>query len=443
MARNLDQASIETDTAGTIPEDEARKVAIGALVGNAMEWYDFFLFNTAAALIFNVQYFVTEDPAIASIYSFATLAVGFIVRPLGGLLFGSLGDRIGRKAVLLTTVIGIGAITALIGVLPNFMSIGFWAPAILILLRVMQGLFVGGEWSGAMTIAVENAPLHLRARFAALPQIGSPIGTLLSSGGFFLLTLWLSKDNFDAWGWRIPFLVALPLLFVAVLIRRRLEESPVFRAIQERGESESAPVRAVFVQSWRQILVGLAVALVGVGGFYLVTTFVISYGTRVLGMRNDLLLLGTLVAAAVEIVVLVHGGRLGERYGASKVIVWGGIATALVAFPCFLLIDTRVPVLVVLGITLAVSALSYCYAASGTVMTGLFPAATRFTGVAMAQNGAGALSGLVPLLATALLAATGGAWWPAPLMLIVLAAVTVVGGRLAPRYSQRLENFTH
>lgn len=436
-------ASLESRTSQRIPESEARKVAFGALVGNAMEWYDFFLFNTAAALVFNVQYFVSENVLVSQLAAFATLAIGFVVRPLGGLLFGSLGDKVGRRSVLMTTVVGIGAVTALIGLLPTYASVGIWAPLVLIALRICQGLFVGGEWSGAMTIAVENAPLHRRARFAALPQVGSPIGTILSSGGFFVVALLLSRENFDSWGWRIPFLVAIPLLLLSVWVRSRLEESPVFKELQETGGAEQAPVRTAFRDSWRQILVGVGVAFLGVGGFYLVTTFVVAYGTTTLGMSPGVLLLATVIAAAVEIVVILTGGRLGERYGASRVIIGGAIASAVLAVPCFMLIQTAVPVLVVLGVTVAVGALSYPYAASGTVMTGLFPASTRYTGVAMSQNGAGMVSGLVPLLATALVAGAGDHWWPAAAMLIVIAAITAACGATAPRVSVPLEGFRH
>jgi Na+/melibiose symporter-like transporter len=290
---------------------------------------------------------------------------------------------------------------------------------------------------------VENAPLHLRARYAAIPQIGSPIGTILSSGGFFIMTLVFSQQNFDAWGWRIPFLIALPLLLVAVYIRSKLEESPVFRQLEESGEVVKSPVLTTFRDSWKQIIVGMAAALLGVGGFYLVTAFCVWYGVNVLGYESSLMLLGSMVAAAVEIPVLIWGGILGSKYGASRVILWGGIASAVVAVPAFLLLTSGVPVLVVIAMTLAVSTLSLPYAASGTVLTGLFPAKTRYTGVGMAQNVAGMLSGFIPLLATGFVAAAGNHWWPAAAMLVFLSLFTAVAGVIAPRMSVKLPGFKH
>ncbi|KAB1662306.1 MHS family MFS transporter [Pseudoclavibacter chungangensis] len=437
------QGNIEAGAVKTLTKKDADKVAIGALVGTAMEWYDFFLFSAAAALVFNIQYFDTNDRTAAAMASFATFGVGLVARPIGGMIFGTMGDRIGRRKTLMITIIGIGVVTGLIGLLPNYAAIGIAAPILLVLLRVVQGLFVGGEWSGAMTIVVENAPLENRARYAALPQIGSPIGTILSSGGFFLMTLWLSQENFDAWGWRIPFLIAFPLLFVAVYIRRRLEESPVFAELEESGELVKAPVITVLRENWLQIIVGMAAAFLGVGGFYLVTTFIVFYGKSVLGYDAGVLLLGGIVAAIVEIPVLIIGGRLAERFGASKVILWGGVASAIVAWPAFLLVSSGVNVLVVIGMTVAVAALSFPYAASGTALTSLFPAKTRFTGVGFAQNFAGMLSGFVPLLATGVTAAANDAWWPAALILVVTSLLTAVAGIFIPRLSVPLPGFKH
>ncbi len=435
--------NLEAGATRQITDKEAMKVSIGALIGTAMEWYDFFLFSAAAALVFNVQYFANENATAAALASFATFGVGLVARPLGGMFFGAMGDKIGRRKTLMITIVGIGAVTGLIGLLPTYAAIGIAAPVLLVLLRVAQGLFVGGEWSGAMTIVVENAPLERRARYAALPQIGSPIGTILSSGGFFLMTLFFSQETFNSFGWRIPFLAAIPMLLIALYIRSRLDESPVFAELMEHDQVEKAPIRTTLRESWKHIIIGMAAALLGVGGFYLVTAFVVYYGVNILGYSAQLMLLGGMIAAIVEIPVLILGGRLGERFGASRVILWGGIASALAAVPAFLLVDSGNPVLVVIGMVLAVATLSFPYAASGTVLTGLFPARTRYTGVGFAQNTAGMLSGFIPLLATGLVASAGNHWWPAAVMLVFLSLFTAVAGAVAPRMSVNLPGFKH
>lgn len=443
MSSNPSTSAIEYDATQELSVKDANKVAVGALIGTALEWYDFFLFSAAAALIFNVQYFTSENATAAALASFATFGVGLAARPIGGIIFGRMGDRIGRRRVLMITIVGIGVVTGLIGMLPTYAAIGFAAPVLLVLLRIAQGLFVGGEWSGAMTLVVENAPLHLRARYAAIPQIGSPIGTILSSGGFFVMTLLLSQESFNSWGWRIPFLIAIPLLLVAVYIRSRLEESPVFRQLEESGEVEKSPISTTLKNSWKQIIVGMAAALLGVGGFYLVTAFCVYYGVNILGYDDSLLLLGSMVAAAVEIFILIWGGALGAKYGASRVILWGGIASAVIAVPAFLMFSSGQPVLIVIAMTIAVGALSLPYAASGTVLTGLFPATTRYTGVGMAQNAAGMLSGFIPLLATGFVASANDHWWPAAAMLVFLSLFTAFAGAIAPRLSVDLPGFKH
>ena len=344
----------------------------------------------------------------------------------------------GRRPALLLTVVSIGAATGLIGLLPDFASIGIAAPLLLALLRLVQGVAVGGEWGGAVTIAVEHAPPEKRGRYAALPQIGSPVGTLLSSGAFALV-LMLPPEQFDSWGWRLPFLAAFPLLLVAVYIRRKVEESPVFEEMEKQEARSKVPALDVFRKAWGRLLVAIASALLGVGGFYVMTTFAISYGTGTLGLSRGLMVNATLVAAVAQIGIILVFGRLAERLGPGRVTLWGGLATALIAFPVFWLIDTRSPVLVVLAVTAGVAILSISYAVSGALLTELFPAHLRYSGVALAYNLAGAISGFLPFVATALLDRTGGGSWVAASLLGGIALITALGGLYGERLRVRDE----
>ncbi|GAA5157745.1 MFS transporter [Pseudonocardia eucalypti] len=423
-----------TNESVTVTDADARKVAFGAFVGTALEWYDFFLFSAAVSLVFNTQFFTSKDIVVATAAAFATFAVGFAARPLGAVIFGHLGDRIGRRRCLIITVTMIGLVTGLIGLLPSYFSIGVAAPILLTLLRLLQGIAVGGEWGGAVTLAVEHAPIERRGRYAAMPQIGSPIGTLLSSGAF-LAVGYLPKESFDSWGWRLPFLAAFPLLYIALWLRRRVEESPLFERLLEEDELASAPVREVVTKAWLQLLVGAGAAFLGIGGFYLCTAFVISYVKNTLKLPQTLALNATLVAAAVEILILVIFGRVAERVGAARVTLVGGLASALVAFPAFWLIDTKNSALLVLGVTAAVACLSIPYAVSGALLAELFPAKLRYSGIALSSNSAGVVSGFVPLLATVLLAASGGQSWSAAVLLIGIALITAFSGAIAPRVS--------
>ncbi|PZG91989.1 MFS transporter [Streptomyces sp. NTH33] len=419
-------------TSAVVTGQDAGRVAFAAFVGTALEWYDYFLFGTAAALVFNRLYFTTLNPTAATLAAFATFGVGFAARPIGALIFGWLGDRMGRRPALLITVVMIGAATGLIGLLPSYAAIGVAAPLLLVFLRLLQGIAVGGEWGGAVTLAVEHAPPEKRGRYAALPQVGSPVGTLLSSGAFSLVLL-LPSGSFDSWGWRLPFLAAFPLLGVAVYIRRKVEESPLFDEMMKQDERAKVPALDVFRQAWGRLLVAMASATLGVGGFYLLTTFMISYGADTLGMSRSLMVNGTLVAALVQIVVILAMGRVAERIGPGRVTVWGGLLTALLAFPIFWMVETKNPVAVVVAMAGGIGVLSIAYAVSGALLAELFPARLRYSGVALAYNLAGALTGFLPFLAAAMLGAVDGTPWPVVLLLVGLSLTTALGGFLGER----------
>jgi MFS family permease len=417
---------------------DARRVAFAAFVGTALEWYDYFLFGTAAALVFSRLYFSTLSPVAGTMAAFATFGVGFVARPVGAVIFGAVGDRIGRRPALLITVVMIGAATGLIGLLPDFAAIGVAAPALLVLLRLAQGVAVGGEWGGAVTLAVEHAPPDKRGRYAAFPQLGSPVGTLLSSGAFALVLL-LPDRTFDAWGWRLPFLAAFPLVVIAFYIRRRVEESPIFDELLREDDRAKVPAGEVFRYAWVRLIVAIAAAFLGVGGFYVLTTFAISYGVDTLGLSRSLMVNATLVAAVVEMVVIVVIGRLADRLGPGRVTFWGGLASAALALPVFALLTTRSPVAVVVAISVGIAALSIAYAVTGALLAELFPARYRYSGVALSYNIAGALSGFLPFLATAMTSTIGDDAWVPAVLLIAVSLVTAVGGFVGERMRVRDE----
>ncbi|MEB4613425.1 MFS transporter [Leucobacter sp. M11] len=411
---------------------DARKIATAAFVGTALEWYDYYIFGTAAALVFNRLFFTELNPNAAVLATFATFGVGFLARPLGAILFGFIGDRYGRRPALIASVVLIGIATGLIGLLPDYTQIHIWAPILLVALRLVQGVAVGGEWSGAMTMAVEHAPVHQRGRFAALVQLGSPVATLVSSGAFALVLL-LPPSDFDAWGWRLPFLFAFPLLLVAVAIRVKLEESPVFRGLVATDKRVRTPAFEVFRRAPGRLGVAVLASLLGIGGFYTYNTFVVNYGAQILGVERGVMVNATLIAALGQIVVTLVSGRLAERFGAGRVTAWGGLLTAATAFPVFWLIDTKDPLLITVGVTVGLGSVILAYGVSGALLTELFPAELRYSGVGLGYNIAAATSGFMPLLASTLLFASGNQSWGPALLLVVVALLTALGGVLGQR----------
>lgn len=416
----------------TISGKDAGTIARAAFVGTALEWYDYYLFGTAAALVFNRLIFTDLDPTAALLASFATFGVGFAARPIGAILFGYIGDRYGRRPALLTTIVMIGVATGLIGLLPDFGTIGLAAPILLAVLRLVQGLAVGGEWGGAVTMAVEHAPAEKRGRFAALVQIGSPVGTLLSSGAFTLVLLFPSQ-TFDAWGWRIPFLLAFPLLVIALWIRMKVEESPIFKDLLAHEETAKVPALDVLRHAGGRLVIAVLAAMLGVGGFYMITTFTVSYGSNSLGVPRSVMVNATLIAAVAQIIITVIMGRLAEKIGPGKVTMWGGLLTAVAAFPLFAMIDTKSPVMITLAITIGIVLVGVAYAVNGALLTELFPPKLRYSGVALGYNIAGATSGFMPMIATAMLGVSGNKSWGAALILAIIALMTAAGGLIGER----------
>ncbi|MBO1902767.1 MHS family MFS transporter [Leucobacter weissii] len=423
----------ETD-APVVNAREAGRIARAAFVGTALEWYDYYLFGTAAAIVFNRLYFTTFDPVAATLASLATFGVGFVARPVGAFVFGIIGDRVGRRPALVATIVLIGCATGLVGLLPAYADIGVVAPVALAVLRILQGLAVGGEWGGATTIAVEHAPVERRARYAALVQIGSPVGTLLASGAFAVVLL-LPSDSFDAWGWRLPFLAAFPLLIIALWIRLKVEESPIFKSLVELDRRAKIPALDVFRKSPRKLVLGIATSLIGIGGFYVFNTFAISYTTTTLGLERQLVVNATLFAAVLQLAVIPLAGFAAERLGAWRITLFGSLIVFVSGVPLFWMIDTSSPVLVTVAIIVGINVCAIPYAVNGALLAELFSPEQRYSGISLSYNIAGALSGFLPFIATALIAnAAVPSSWPAVAILLALAALTGIGGLLSRRH---------
>lgn len=408
-----------------------RKAARAAFVGTAMEWYDYYLFGTAASLVFSSLYFSSLTPLAGTLASLATFGVGFAARPLGALAFGWMGDRLGRKPALTVTIVVIGLATGLIGLLPDFASIGLAAPILLVLLRLTQGVAVGGEWSGAVTLAYEHADPAKKNWYASLPQLGSPVGALISSAAFSL-ALRLPEADFQAWGWRVPFLAAFPMLAIAVYIRNQVSESPEFEAARRTGATRgSFPGLEVFRREPGTLAIAVMGALLGVGGYYMMTTFVINYGVRVLGLPSSLMVNAAVVASVLEFGVILAVGSIADRYSPARLTLVGAAAVAGLAFPVFFLIASRNPAWVVVAMMAGIGAIASVYAVAGAWLTQLFPTQYRYSGVALAYNLAGVFAGFLPFTATALLEASGEQPWAPALLLIAVCCVTFAGAALS------------
>lgn len=401
-------------------------VALASLIGTAIEWYDFYLYGTASALVFNRLFFPTFSPVAGTLAAFATFWVGFGARPLGGIFFGHFGDRIGRKSMLVLTLLLMGIATFLIGILPTYATIGVWAPLFLVILRLFQGFAVGGEWGGAVLIATEHSPHERRGFFGSWPQAGAPLGLLLATAMFTLATLFLTQAQFLAFGWRIPFLLSLLLIIIGLFIRLRVQESPDFRRIKETHMEARMPLIEVFRTSGKEIALATGAFLVDVAGFYLFFTFVLAYGTTQLGMPRLIVLNATLVASALFFFTIPAAAALSDKLGRRPVYIAGIIYTAVMIFPIFWLIESRSAFLVIVSLSLAELGLALMHGPQAALFSELFDTRVRYSGASLGyQIGSVLGGGLTPFIATALLSAAHASW-PISLYLITMAVISLV-----------------
>jgi MHS family shikimate/dehydroshikimate transporter-like MFS transporter len=414
-----------------------RRVVLASFIGTAVEWYDFFLYNTAAALVFDKLFFPSLAPANATLAAFATYSVGFFARPLGGVIFGHFGDRLGRKSMLVITLMMMGISTFLVGLVPTYESIGAGAPLLLVILRFVQGFGVGGEWGGAVLMAAEHSPQRNRGLSASWAQAGVPAGLILANGVFAACSR-LTGDQFIAWGWRIPFLLGIGLVGVGLFIRLKVLETPAFSKVRETSSLARIPILEVLRTHPRNVVLAMGARFAENVSFYVFTAWILTYVTVQLGLPKNVALQGLLAASAVEFLTIPAFGALSDRLGRRPVYMMGAVLTGLLAFPFFWLVDLRsVPVIwlslmVVLGVAHAAM-----YGPQAAFFSELFGANVRYSGASLGYQLSSALAGgLAPIIAGGLLRLSHDRPWSVALYLVVSSLITLVSVFLASETSR-------
>ena len=414
----------EATHAGSAPTESVRRVALASMVGTSIEWYDFFIFGTASALVFGRLFFPTFSELAGLLAAFASFAVGFVARPLGGLLFGHFGDRIGRKTVLVTTLSMMGLATFAMGLMPSYDTIGVWAPVLMVVLRFIQGLAVGGEWGGAVLMATEHSGGQRRGFFGSFAQMGSAVGGLMSTG-MFLLMQQLPDEDFLEWGWRVPFLFSIVLVVVGLFIRLRIMESPVFEQIKRARQVVKVPAIELLRTDTRNVL--LAAGLYCAHGvlFYAMTVYTLAYTTKAYGLAQNTYLIGVTAAGAGQLITIPLFGALSDKLGRRAVMMFGTLFIIAFAAPLYFMVTSQIPALmwaaVVVGICIGHNSV---YAPTAALYSELFPAHIRYSGASLGYQLGGAIAGFVPLVAASLVGAAGGAYWP---IAVLIALGGVVG----------------
>ncbi|WP_329612147.1 MHS family MFS transporter [Streptomyces brevispora] len=408
-----------------------RRIVAASLIGTTIEWYDFFLYGSAAALVFNKLFFPDSDPLVGTLLSFLTYAVGFAARPIGALVFGHYGDRLGRKKLLVLSLLMMGGATFAIGLLPTHATVGAAAPVLLTVLRLVQGFALGGEWGGAVLLVSEHGDARRRGFWASWPQTGAPAGQLLATGVLSALTAVLSDSAFETWGWRIPFLLSGVLVVIGLWIRLSVDESPLFKAAlaqaAERkaaaGATEKMPVVAVLRHHWRDVLIAMGARMAENISYYVITAFILVYATTSADLSKQTALNAVLIASAVHFAVIPMWGALSDRVGRRPVYLVGAVGVGLWMFPFFALIDTRSFGSLLLAVTVGLIFHGAMYAPQAAFFSEMFATRMRYSGASIgAQFSSVAAGAPAPLIATALLADYDSS---TPIALYVIAAVLV------------------
>lgn len=410
-----------------ISPERQRRSMLGAFVGTAIEWYDFYIFGTAAALVFGRVFYPEVAPGAALLASFATFWVGFLMRPVGGLVFGHFGDKLGRKNVLVITLMLMGVATTAIGLLPTHAQIGMAAPILLVVLRGLQGFAVGGEWGGAVLLSTENAREEKKGLAGAWVQQGSPAGSILATVMFLLVGL-LPDEQFISWGWRVPFLLSAVLVVIGLVIRAKVEESPDFEAAKQRQEVVSAPVLVALRTAPALIGLGVLASVMGISTAYFSNTFLLAWTTGALGIERQLMLNILLGMAVLQFIWQPIAAKIAERVGISRVMIGGLVLSIVLTVPYFLAIQAASPVWIAVFLYATIIGSTAYYALLATFLASAFPARIRYSGVSLAyQLCATVFGGSTPLIAQWILNTTGGSVWAVAVFYVAMIVLTIVG----------------
>jgi MFS transporter, MHS family, shikimate and dehydroshikimate transport protein len=402
-------------------------IALASAIGTTIEWYDFFLFGVVTPLVLNKLFFPNFDPLVGTLLAYTTFFVGFISRPIGGIIFGHYGDRIGRKTVLVLTILIMGIATFLIGLLPTYASVGIWAPIMLLFLRIFQGIGIGGEWGGAVLMAVEHSPAGRRGFYGSWPQIGVPAGLLLSSGMVYLLS-YLPENDFFTWGWRIAFLISAVLVAVGLYIRLKIMETPAFTRIQESKKVVHVPFLELWQTHGKNTLLGLGARYIEGVTFNIFGVFIVGYLAGTLGLPRQTALAGVMISSAIMIIMLPIYGNLSDRIGRRRMFGVAGLLIGILSFPAFWLMQTKDPTLIWIAIAVPFAFVyPAVYGPQAALFSELFDTRVRYTGISFVYQFSGIYaSGLTPIIATALLPLGGGKPWLVCLYVLAVSAVSAL-----------------
>lgn len=414
---------VDTDeSSGPLP---MRRTALASLAGATLEWYDFQLYGWLSALAFNRLFFPVDNPTIGTLLAFMSFGVGFVMRPIGALIFGHLGDRIGRKSTLMLTLLMTGIPTVVIGLLPTYATIGVWAPAILVMLRLLQGFGLGGEFGGASLVVVEHAPSNRRGFWGSFAGLGNPVGQLLSIIVVYAVLVLLPDDAFLSWGWRVPYLLGIIILAAGLYLRFRIVETPAFAAMKHAGAQSKLPAKNLFAQYPLTILKAFGARVADAGTWAVFLVFGVSYATNELHISKPLTTVGIAIALVMQILVVLWAGRLSDKLGRRTVIMIGAVIVAIGIFPSFLLINTAQPVLLWLAFALGFPiGTGMIFAPVGAFLPELFNPRVRFTGTSVVFQLSSLAAGLVPTIATSLLLLGNHQPWLVCGFVVVLAVIT-------------------